>query len=257
MSYNILKKYSAPVKSIESSSDTHKIIGNNYSYNITHTSMIENENYKMKVGYTDGCISYMNVTAPEVTLHLNDRGDNKFLYHVQSDSDFEKKGIGIFDVSNKNNISMNIEKFCSRQQQTLRFFKGIRTTAVIINNDFLFDSPNKTWLQEHGLYDEFVDAQNLLDTLSELCIGNQITEKQLVSLMETGELFRSEEEKLAYAQKVTELQKSVDEFDKKINESVALEDKLKLRIEYIERQRESVQLEKKSLYDNFIGDEEI
>lgn len=257
MNYDILKKYSAPVKSIESSSDAHEIIGNNYTYNITHTSMIENENYKMKVGYTDGCISYMDVTAPEVTLHLNDRGVNRFLYHVPSDSDFEKKGIGIFNVSSKNNMSMNIEKFCSRQQQALRFFKGIRTTAVIINNDFLFDSPNKTWLQEHGLYDNFVDAQNLLDTLSELCIGNQITENQLVSLMETGELFRSQEERIAYTQKLAELQKKADDFDKKINESISLENELNSTIACIKKQRESVQLDKKALYDDFIRDEEI
>ena len=71
---------------------------------------------------------------------------------------------------------MDIEKFCSIQQQALRFFKSIRTSTVIINKDFLSDSPNKTWLQEHGLYDEFVNAQNLLDSFSELCLGNQITE---------------------------------------------------------------------------------
>lgn len=256
MNDNILKKYSAPIKSIESSSDTHEIIGNNYRSKITHTSIIENENYTIKAKYTDGSISSMDVTTPQITLYLDDKGDNRF-YYIPSDSNLEKKGIGLFAVSSKDNDSMDIEKFCSIPQQALRFFRNIRTTAVTINTDFLSDSPNKTWLQKHDLYNEFVDAQNLLDSLSELCLGNQITEKQLVNLMETGELFRSEKEKIAYAQKVAELQKNADEFDRRINTSVDLEDLLKVRIEGERLHREAIQLEKNSLYDNFIRDEEI
>lgn len=131
----------------------------------------------------------------------------------------------------------------------------MRTSAVLINTDFLSDSPNKIWLQEHDLYDQFVDAQNLLDSLSELCLGNQITEKQLVNLMETGELFRSQEEKNAYAQEVAELQKKVAELDTKIDESITLENSLKSELENTQKQTKSMQSQKKSLYNSFIRGE--
>lgn len=123
MNNNILKKYSAPIKNIESSSDSRKILGDTYRYDITHISKIENENYKIEAGYADGSIAYMNIESAQITMSIDENiNNNRFLYHVLFDSDLNKKGIGLFVVSSNNNKSMDIEKFCSKRTTSFTIF---------------------------------------------------------------------------------------------------------------------------------------
>lgn len=257
MNNNILKQYSAPIQSIESSSDVGRISTTTGSYDISHTTKIENEKYRMVVNYSDGKVAVIKITTPEAYFSLYDGVDEKqFCYRVSSGSELDKKGIGLFVVSDYNTEPMDINKFCSLKQRFSRFVRNIRTTSVKLNRDSLFDDSTIIWLEKHGLYEDFLNVQALLDSLSELLLGNQVTEKQLVNLMETGELFRSEKERQAYADKVVELQKEVNLLDKKLEASSELENSLKYQLDTAREEKKSIESDKKSLYANFINDRE-
>ena len=258
MNNNILKKYSAPVTSIDSSSAGGWFSSSHGSCDYSHTTIIKNENYKMEVYYSDGKIVYIDFRSTEMYFTAFDGADKKqFCYIVPSDSNLEKMGIDLFVVSDYVTEPMDIEKFCSLRQRISRFFHGIISEAVRINKDSLSDSSTIIWLKEHDLYEKFIDSQALLDSLSELLLGNQVTEKQLVNLMETGELFRSEEERLDYVQRVSELQKNLSEVDKRSEDSIKLENSLKEQLERSIQEKTALVSKKNSLYNEFIKDREM
>ena len=262
MNDNILKKYSAPVESIDlsPSSDRKLIINKNAikTLNISYTAIIKNENYDLEVNYSNGKIVYIAGSTQEISFSsFNDPNFKEFYYTVPSNSNLTKKGVLEICVADYIIEPMDIKKFCSFRQRTSRFFKRDFSNAVNLNKSSLSDPETILWLEEHDLYEKFIDSQALLDSLSELLLGNQVTEKQLVNLMETGELFRSEEEKLAYFQRVRKLQREVSEFEKKLEASADLEKFLQSQLEKARQEKKATEIKKNSLYNNFIKDREM
>ena len=246
MNDNILKKYSAPVTSVEQGPSC-------YCY-------IVNKNYNMSVDYTDGKISSIKVQTHEsafFNIYANPDRFKQFCYRISDSNDLSKKGFSLIRVSDDPTDSIDIEKYCTFTQRISRLLKREHSQVISMNKASLFEPKNESWLQEHNLYNQLVDTQALLDSLSELCLGHQITQKQLINLMETGELFRSEEERLDYIQRVSELQKNMSELNKRIDDSVKLENSLKEQFEKSIQEEKALVSERNSLYNKFITDMEM
>lgn len=242
MSTNVLEKYCGPVRSVESKSKTFTIKGDN-NYNITHTIKIKNDKYRMDIYYSGRKIVYIKVTTEKnLKGHYADMssGENStsdaVVYWTDDDKEFVKSGINGFIISANHKEPEVLEK--NLIKKILTFFTN-RKSLKKIDLSFLNEeeSPNKSWLEKHGIYDDVASITLFWEHLREMCLGNEINKDQLMSIMETGELYRDDYEKAKFEQYVSAMQEQLENDAREMQELDKAEREMKGKLQVINEER--------------------
>ena len=204
MKQSILNKFTAPI-----TENPQEIISEN-----SKEVRIQNGKFQLSVHYMGNTITGIDVTITESREESDkisfsiDKNSRSMVYYTSKISDLYEKGLGYILVKEHIEKEDRIEDYLGALQIFLRKRKGTTLNGLDISFESLNDpnSENTKWLIEHEIYDVLIKAEELMNCLSELLIGNNVTTKELKKLMEEGSLYKCEEDREEHVIETEKLQ---------------------------------------------------